>query len=213
MDLVDRGPMRKKYRTLREIQRTLKAEIGGLNFVLALLCASLASSSYKPWVVAIHLVVIGVILFQIARNWGQIKGIDPSRLTKVGWATLGYGSLIVAWLAKPELPLAKTCDSRDAIRRLLPEEEAEFLAWFTQLESTLERKGVRLADYPLDSIVGAFVRGTSPEDFVAGEWKKLSLVSGAELEAALEAGTQTGGPVLSPQASAQGDDPLSPPPS
>ncbi len=213
MDLVDRGPMRKKYRTLREIQRTLKAEIGGLNFVLALVCASLASSSYKPWVVAIHLVVIGVILFQIARNWGQIKGIDPSRLTKVGWATLGYGSLIVAWLAKPELPLAKKCDSRDAIRRLLPEEEAEFLAWFIQLESTLERKGVRLADYPLDSIVGAFARGTSPEDFVAGEWKKLSLVSRAEFEAAIESGTQTGGPVLSPQASAQGDDPLSPPPS
>ena len=213
MDLVDRGPMRKKYRTLREIQRTLKAEIGGLNLVLALLCANLATSSYKPWVVAIHLVVIGVILFQIARNWGQIKGIDLSRLTKIGWATLGYGSLIIAWLAKPELPLAKKCDSRDAIRRLLPEEEAEFLAWFTQLESTLERKGVRLADYPLDSIVGAFVRGTSPEDFVAGEWKKLSLVSGAEFEAALEARTQTGGPVLSPQAIARDDDPLGPPPS
>ncbi len=180
--------MRKKYRTLREIQRTHKSDIKWSQLGLTMACASLLSGKSGPWSAAFLVVLVSVFLVQISKALSQIKGLDQSAMTKLGWATAGYGSLLVAWLAKPELPLAKKCDSRDALRRLLPEEQAEFLAWFDRFESTLASKSIRLADYPLDSVLGAFIRGTSPDDFVAGKWKQLTLVSIEEVEAALELG-------------------------
>ena len=136
--------------------------------------------THFTWLAVFMILVAGVSLRYVAVQLYELKGIDRQQYLLWGLLTGGVAFFFVA-LVSPDDTLYRPGSSlRRDLNSLEDDEIAELLAWIKRFDADLAFYNLRLEDFPLESIFGAYIHGVYPEDFMMGAWKKLAATSFSE---------------------------------